>query len=440
MSDGERKAVEGGDEIADLMRKGRSAKRGDHQLPAKEARAQLDSLAEGVELNSIRPARIRSRSRTGARASESEPLEADPSVQGLSPGPQTTAAQSEQDHWTVPQKVGDHFIPRGGGYYFPDGRLAFRDHGRKLSTSSEGPDVIVALIEIARARAWQEIALEGTGCFCREAWRQGRIAGFDVRGYKASAAEYAATRRDSSGKDESQYTSDPSAPAPGRPEAEASVHEGAPVAQSQAGRSTDELIGGKLVAHGRAAYRFNSREEPSYFVRILTGDGQRTIWGRDLETAIEQSVTKPKIGDEIGLRRLRSSSLGAKPSESAPVPRESEAPTRRHYWVVEKRAFFQARAQAAQTLRDVAIKPVEAVRRHPELAGSYLNLHAAELVARSFRDPRDRTTFVEEVRKMLAESIARGAPWPRARLRVSVDGHPNLERGHPPVAAEPMTR
>jgi hypothetical protein len=48
-----------------------------------------------------------------------------------------------------------------------------------------------------------------------------------------------------------------------------------------------------------------------------------------------------------------------------------------------KREFFEKRIAAAEILRDQTIEPRQAVREHPELAGTHLNLHAAELAARA---------------------------------------------------------
>jgi hypothetical protein len=102
--------------------------------------------------------------------------------------------------------------------------------------------------------------------------------------------------------------------------------------------------------------------------------------------------------------------------------------------VVEKKEFFEERAKAAQTLRDAAIAPKEGVKRHSDLAGSYLSLRAAELAARALRDPEDLKQFIEAARLKLAECIERGEPWPQVRLRVRRGGPADLERGDPPVA------
>lgn len=78
--------------------------------------------------------------------------------------------------------------------------------------------------------------------------------------------------------------------------------------------------------------------------------------------------------------------------------------------------FFDHRAQAAQVVRNAAIQPREGVRQHPELAGTYLSLKAAELASRALRDPTDQRRFVAQVRRVLAQDIERGEPQP-VRLR-----------------------
>jgi len=66
----------------------------------------------------------------------------------------------------------------------------------------------------------------------------------------------------------------------------------------------------------------------------------------------------------------------------------------RNRWVIEKESFFEARTATAQIVRDETIGPQEAVRQHPELAGTYLNLRAAEFASRALRDPEDQRRFV----------------------------------------------
>jgi len=80
-------------------------------------------------------------------------------------------------------------------------------------------------------------------------------------------------------------------------------------------------------------------------------------------------------------------------------------------------SFFEARAAAAQAVRDDTVGPREAVREHPELAGTYLNLRAAELASKALRDREDQRRFVAQVRRALADDIERGEPLQPVRLR-----------------------
>jgi putative DNA primase/helicase len=157
----------------------------------------------------------------------------------------------------------------------------------------------------------------------------------------------------------------------------------------------------------------------SYFVKIETSRGGRTIWGVDLERAFKESLTNPEAGDEVGLRAVRQEAVKVRTQKRDAQGEliEGDLETHRNRWIIEKRGFFDARAEAARTVRDVSIDAKQAVKQHPELVGTYLQVHAAELAAKRFRDPQDRERFVEKVRSALAESVARGEPLPAVRLR-----------------------
>jgi hypothetical protein len=160
----------------------------------------------------------------------------------------------------------------------------------------------------------------------------------------------------------------------------------------------------------------------SYFVKIETSRGDRTIWGVDLERAMKESLSRPQIGEEVGLRAVRQEAVKVRAHERDPdgkIVAEKDLDTHRNRWILEKRAFFEARAEAARTLRDAAVDPKQGVKRHPELVGTYLQVHAAELAAKQFRDREDQERFVTQVRSALADAVARGEPLPPVRLRES---------------------
>src|ERR1700726_3565328 len=57
------------------------------------------------------------------------------------------------------------------------------------------------------------------------------------------------------------------------------------------------LFVGRLTDHGRANYQFRTDENASYFLKLLTSRGAKTLWGKDLERALNSGETRPKVGD-----------------------------------------------------------------------------------------------------------------------------------------------
>jgi putative DNA primase/helicase len=170
---------------------------------------------------------------------------------------------------------------------------------------------------------------------------------------------------------------------------------------------------GRLVDHGAAPYQHDPHNAMSYFVRIETPSGEREIWGVDLQRALKDSLTRPQVGDEIGVRALRRDAVKVlRPERDVEGRRigEKALDAHRNAWIIEKGDFFRERAQAARVLRDPSVDRQAAVNQHPELLGTYLQLRAAELAAKTLSNPEDQRRFVASVRTALADSIARGEP------------------------------
>jgi hypothetical protein len=385
------------------------------------------------QANAIEPTRPRHRSASQERSA--------PSGQKSAPDEQSKSARSEaraadgtpahgaaagtSDPYALPASVRDRFIEDRHRFYFEDGTPAFRDHGRRLTTASENTEVIRSLIDIARTRGWEEITVNGTERFREAAWRQGRYAGLTVRGYRATEAErqsvVRAIGRQAHGAQRELDVGGGDAERGGDARAVAqSEHTSRGVAEPQRADGRGDLLVGKLLDHGRDTYRFDPREPMSYFVEIETAQRKRTIWGKDLERALRESLTQPKIGDEIGMRRTGADRVTVHRKErgdNGEVIAEREVGAERARWVLEKREFFESRAAAASVLRNPTVDRRQAVRNHPELVGTYLQLRAAELAAKRIRDPEDQKKFVALVRQALADSVARGEPLQPVRLR-----------------------
>jgi hypothetical protein len=182
-----------------------------------------------------------------------------------------------------------------------------------------------------------------------------------------------------------------------------------------------DLIIGRLKAHGRAPYRFESGAETSYYLKVQTDRGERTLWGQDLARAIEKAVTQPEIGDVIGARSTTREAITLrKPQRDSEgrVIGETRERGYRNRWVVEKAQFLYERARLARRVRDAHSDAHQTVRDHPELISTYLSLRGAQEIAnRRMADPKDRERFVALVREAIAGSVEKGEPLPVVRMR-----------------------
>lgn len=89
----------------------------------------------------------------------------------------------------VPESVARRFLKVECEYYFQDTRPAFSDRGNKLATRGTDPEVVLSLIEIAKARGWDTITVKGTEVFRRSAWKEATQNGLNVIGYKPTAID-----------------------------------------------------------------------------------------------------------------------------------------------------------------------------------------------------------------------------------------------------------
>jgi putative DNA primase/helicase len=367
-------------------------------------RQDLDANSSDLT-NSIRPSR--QRARTAPKPAESRESAEPESTRDRARGSRTPGTSEH----LVPDHIRKRFVQVGHRYYFSDGAHAFTDRGARLVTPSENMEVVKSLIAIAEARGWKDITVSGSERFRKEAWGAASALGLKVRGYTPTEFERALFARKLARNGATSAGMEPSV-------------------SSGTGRGSDRdegvrdrpkgAITGRLIDHGVAAYRHDPQEPLSYFVKIETADGEREIWGIDLKRALKESLTQPKVGDEIGLRAVRRDTVTVQERErdsEGKVVGQKPLEAHRNRWIVERQDFFAERAVAARTLRDPSIDPKQAARRHPELVGTYLQMHAAQIAARQFRDPEDRKKFVSHVRSALADAVARGEPLLPVRLK-----------------------
>ena len=182
-----------------------------------------------------------------------------------------------------------------------------------------------------------------------------------------------------------------------------------------------ELLIGRLASFGRANYQFRAAEEPSYYLKLLTSRGERTLWGKDLERALTQGETRPAVGDLVGARRASREAVTITTrlrDAAGQVVSQAERQAHRTHWVVEKVQFFAERARMARRLRDEQAHVRETVRAHPELRSAFLSVRAAEeFASQRIANEADRAKFLDLVRGAIAGSIKQGQPLPSVRLR-----------------------
>lgn len=186
-------------------------------------------------------------------------------------------------------------------------------------------------------------------------------------------------------------------------------------------KRTGELLIGRLTAHGPANYQFRAGEDPSYYVKLLTSQGEKVLWGKDLSRALREGQTQPKAGDLVGARRVAREAVtlvSRTRDAEGRVVRQDEQLAHRTRWRVEKVQFFAERAQLARHVREDHLDVRKTLQAHPELKSTFLSVRAAEEFARqSIVNREDRERFLTLVRGALAGSIQKGEPLPEVNLR-----------------------
>jgi len=400
---------------------------------ARRSSAGIKADSEQDQQNSIRPSKRAKSDKPTATQAESEPGKRQP--EGKKPRDRARE---------IPEDVRKRFTQVGNQFFFPDGTRAFTDRGSRIISRSENTEVIKSLITIAQARGWTDLTLTGTERFRRDAWFVARQAGLEVRGYKPSSYEEGRLVRSlARGSEARPPEGRADRPAGDSSRRDREREESRGVSASSARREPKErgnaLHIGRLADHGAAPYRHDPKNAMSYFVRLETSDGDREIWGVDLHRALKESLTRPDIGDEVGLRAVRRDAVTLQEptrDKDGKVVGNRPLTAHRNRWIVEQREFFAERAQAARAVRDPKLEPKKAVREHPELAGTFLKIRASELAAKAIRDPEDRRRFVDTVRKALADDVARGEPLTPVRLKERTDRQVDprvLQPDHAPV-------
>ncbi|HFF5988760.1 TPA: LPD7 domain-containing protein [Enterobacter hormaechei] len=330
----------------------------------------------------------------------------------------------------VPDHVKSRFVQVENKFYFPDKSPAFDDKGQKLATKSENQEVIASMVDIAKARGWEKITVRGSEEFRRAAWLEASMNGLEVSGYKPTAIEKAHLAKlvKETAQENSIEVGTQREKAPGKRSLTPSAGERvAPVqdAPAKADRPADlprmkdfsmreGAVSGQLLEHGKANYQFNDKKDQSYFVKVMTESGERTVWGKDLERAMRESQAKP--GETIGLEKVDTKGVVAKEKvfdDQGKVVGSREVDAIRNTWKVGSVDKAKAFVYGDRS---------EVVNKHPELAPAYGTVAAAHKFAEKTwpNSKEEQERFVAVAQLAMAERIAHGDPVPAPKLREAV--------------------
>ena len=193
---------------------------------------------------------------------------------------------------------------------------------------------------------------------------------------------------------------------------------------------------GTLVGHGAAPYQHDPENSNSYYIRIraletetgarrsaLAADesvqpidgrstrrtdpresgGVRIAWGWDLKRAIEESKSRVKVGDTVGVRRVGREAVDISNSKDT-------EPRYKNRWEVETVQFIKQRHINARKVNEDYRAARQSGIDDPAARALYLiHAHTEKLAALRYSDPEDQKRFIEGVRRALEQSPEREA-------------------------------
>lgn len=242
-----------------------------------------------------------------------------------------------------PAALTKRYVIANDKYYFreDDTKLAFEDKGKRIATELDDPAVAKSMLELAAAKEWTSIAVKGSMEFKREVWLNASARGIDVSGYTPTKTDLARleeltadryTKREANlitkGSDRELAPATPGRPTeePAKPTSEKDESGTLSSRQQQAvavlkkilharGDSkeavemaamaaaekfkNDRVYVGKIIAHGEAPFQHNPENDLSYYLKLHVPGGEKTVWGNDLERAIQKGGAR--VGEEIAL-------------------------------------------------------------------------------------------------------------------------------------------
>ncbi|MCF3643139.1 hypothetical protein LXM94_24585, partial [Rhizobium sp. TRM95111] len=293
------------------------------------------------------------------------------------------------------ERIHTQYRVSGPRFHFKDqpDRIAFRDLGSKMKTASNDQRVARSMAMMADAKGWKTLTVSGHPDFQREVWLEARLRGLEVKGFKPRQEDLEALKTAQErqmgnvverGPEKERASADRNAPVDRSEQPQTAARQSdkrdGPERTSAASVAALGVIAGIVVAHGRANYNNDPQEKQSYYVKLDTPTGERTVWGKDLERAM--ATSKASKGDQVQLEYKGSETVtvnALKRDKAGKVVGSEQVETNRNAWEVKK------------TERE---RVVEAV--------------ASAVIAKDFKNPAARQAVQEAMDRKIRERAKDG--------------------------------
>lgn len=362
-----------------------------------------------------------------ANASTSTTPSSGPASANFAGAVQGHAAAPGRQHLPVPDAIERRYLRIHDSYLFPDRTLAFIDDGSRIRVRTENREVMHSVVAIAQQRGWRTIEVRGTEAFRQGIWREAALQGIEVKGYEPNETERQQVARSqaqrrggdtrsrgepgASGRDPNpQSTSDPDGrSAAGEDGATRRDADGTPRTARNGARTP---IVGVLVAAAAAPYRFDPEQRMSFYVMVRTEVGDRTVWGTDLERALAESASQPRIGSAIVLSHQGTTAVDVRVpdrNEAGDLVGEKKIAAQRARWSIETIDHMRSLQQTSDLFRSGQDMPPASLETQPNLAAATAGARLAQQYAqRVTADGPSQRRLVQAIRDRLAEALAQG--------------------------------
>jgi hypothetical protein len=373
---------------------------------------------------------------------------------------QSDAPPSARAHLRVPDAIERRYLKVGDRYFFTDRTLAFIDDGSRIRVRTENREVMHSVVAIAEARGWRVIELRGTDAFRQGMWREATLRGIEVHGYKPTEVETLQVERalqrgqpmhgaSSAPSNQSAEHSEQRNTSPGSgemagtrstPASHTALHAKDtvedPINTSEPRPLRDgsrPRITGILVAAAAAPYKFDPEQRMSFYVMVRTEVGDRTIWGADLERALAESASQPRIGNQVVLTQHGTNPVNvrvAARNEAGELIGEKKIVAQRARWSIETPDQVRDLQRQGRLLRTGEILAESSLDTYPGLASAAASLKLAEQYARRVTsDAPSQERLLQAIRQRMATAIEQGHSVHLPERKARPDHNPVRQRG-----------